>query len=123
MSSDLQDQLQSVLGQRYQVISELGGGGMSRVFAAIDAATGARVAVKVLSPDLAAGVDRERFRREIRVALRLEHPRIVPVLSDTPGSIRNAGSAMPGQDNDEVYGTLLGKTADELDHLHTEGVL
>jgi formyl-CoA transferase len=50
-------------------------------------------------------------------------PGIVPVLSDTPGSIRNAGSAMPGQDNDEVYGTLLGKTADELDHLHTEGVL
>jgi formyl-CoA transferase len=50
-------------------------------------------------------------------------PGIVPVLSDTPGSIRNAGSAAPGQDNDAVYGTLLGKTTDEIDHLRAEGVL
>ena len=81
MSLDLKDQLQSTLGDRYRVDAELGGGGMAHVFAATDVATGERVAVKVLSPYLAAGVDRDRFRREIQVALKLKHPRIVPVLS------------------------------------------
>jgi serine/threonine-protein kinase len=66
MSLDLKDQLQSTIGDRYRVDAELGGGGMARVFAATDLTTGERVAVKVLSPDLAAGVDRERFRREIQ---------------------------------------------------------
>ena len=81
MGLDLKDQLQSTLGDRYRVDAELGGGGMARVFAATDVTTGERVAVKVLSPDLAAGVDRERFRREIQVALKLKHPRIVALLS------------------------------------------
>jgi serine/threonine protein kinase len=39
------------------------------------------VVVKVLPPDLAAGVNRERFRREIKVAAGLQHPHIVPLLS------------------------------------------
>jgi len=80
MSSDLRDQLQGVLGDRFRLVAELGGGGMAHVFAATDIKTEERVAIKVLSPDLAAGVDRERFRREIRVALKLKHPNIVPVL-------------------------------------------
>jgi formyl-CoA transferase len=50
-------------------------------------------------------------------------PGIVPVLSDTPGSVRNAGPARPGQHNDEIYRGLLGKTDAELDALRTEGVL
>jgi len=50
-------------------------------------------------------------------------PGIIPVLSDTPGAIRNAGSARPGQHNAEVYSGLLGKTGAELDALYTEGVL
>jgi formyl-CoA transferase len=50
-------------------------------------------------------------------------PGIVPVLSESPGSIRNAGPARPGQHNDEVYIGLLGKTAEELEALSTEGVL
>jgi serine/threonine protein kinase len=37
--------------------------------------------VKVLSPELAAGVSVERFRREIMLAAKLQHPHIVPVLS------------------------------------------
>lgn len=50
-------------------------------------------------------------------------PGIVPVLSDTPGTVRNAGSATPGQHNDEIYRGLLGKSADELDALRAEGTL
>ena len=37
--------------------------------------------MKVLPPELAAGVNRERFRREIQVAAQLQHPHIVPLLS------------------------------------------
>ncbi|MCK0174743.1 CaiB/BaiF CoA-transferase family protein [Mycolicibacterium sp. F2034L] len=50
-------------------------------------------------------------------------PGVVPVLSESPGGIRNAGSARPGQHNDEVYGELLGKSAVELEELRAEGVL
>jgi formyl-CoA transferase len=48
---------------------------------------------------------------------------VVPVLSDTPGTIRNAGPARPGQHNDEVYRGLLGRSDAELDALRAEGVL
>src|SRR5579884_1089522 len=50
-------------------------------------------------------------------------PGIVPVFSESPGSIRNAGPASPGQHNDDVYSVLLGKTTEELDQLRAEGVL
>jgi formyl-CoA transferase len=50
-------------------------------------------------------------------------PGVVPVLSATPGTIRNAGPARPGQHNDEVYAGLLGKTAAELEALRAEGVI
>jgi formyl-CoA transferase len=50
-------------------------------------------------------------------------PGITPVFSKTPGSIRNAGPARPGQHNDEVYLGLLGKSAAEMEALRAEGVL
>ncbi|MDA4107392.1 CaiB/BaiF CoA transferase family protein [Mycolicibacterium holsaticum] len=50
-------------------------------------------------------------------------PGVVPVLSQTPGTVRSAGPAAPGQHNDEIYRGLLGKSADELDALRSEGVL
>ena len=50
-------------------------------------------------------------------------PGIVPVLSETPGSVRAAGPAQPGQHNDEVYRGLLGLGDAELDDLRAKGVL
>jgi formyl-CoA transferase len=50
-------------------------------------------------------------------------PGIVPVLSESPGGIRNAGPAHPGQHNLEVYTGLLGKSAEEVAQLQAEGVL
>ena len=79
--TEFAEQLQNALGPTYQLDNELTGGGMSRVFAAVDRSLGRRVVVKVLPPDLAAGVNRERFRREIQVAAQLQHPHIVPLLS------------------------------------------
>lgn len=54
---------------------------MSRVFVGTERALNRTVVVKVLTPDLAADVNRERFRREIMLAAQLQHPHIVPVLS------------------------------------------
>ena len=54
---------------------------MSRVFIAVDRLLGRKVVVKVLPPELAAGVNRDRFRREIQVAAQLQHPHIVTLLS------------------------------------------
>jgi formyl-CoA transferase len=58
-----------------------------------------------------------------RVQRNVKGPGVVPVLSDTPGTIRNGGSARPGQDNDEVYGRLLGLDGEQLSALREEGVL
>ncbi len=77
---DLRDALQQRLGDQYAVERELGGGGMSRVFLALDRRLGRRIVVKVLAPDLAAGVNRERFEREVLLAAQLQHPHIVTVL-------------------------------------------
>ncbi len=53
---------------------------MSRVFVGLDA-NGRRVVVKVLAPELAAGLAKERFKREVQVAARLQHPHVVPLLA------------------------------------------
>ena len=78
---DLKDQLQHTLGSNYILERELGGGGMSRVFVAEELSLERKVVVKVLPHELAATVNVERFRREIQLAAKLQHPHIVPVLS------------------------------------------
>jgi len=80
-AQDLTARLQkAVLGQ-YTISRELGGGGMSRVYRATDDLHGRDVVLKILPPDLAAGVSVARFKREIDVAARLQHPHIVPLLA------------------------------------------
>ncbi len=73
--------LQHELRATYRLERELGGGGMSRVFAAEEVALGRRVALKVLPPELAGELSLERFRRELLTAARLQQANIVPVLS------------------------------------------
>jgi tetratricopeptide (TPR) repeat protein len=60
---------------------ELGGGGMSRVFVAEELRLKRKVVVKVLSPELAQGINVERFEREIQTVAALQQANIVPVLS------------------------------------------
>ena len=81
MSFDPREQLQSSLGDAYTIERELGGGGMSRTYVAMEPALGRKVVVKMLSPELAAGVSVERFKREIQLAATLQHPHVVPVLA------------------------------------------
>src|SRR5438045_3512335 len=53
----------------------------SRIVVAEDRALGRTVVIKVLHPELAAGVNVDRFNREVQVSARLQHPHIVPVLT------------------------------------------
>jgi tetratricopeptide (TPR) repeat protein len=79
VTNPLRDQLQAALGSTYDIDRELGGGGMSRVFVATEAAFGRKVVIKVLPPEMTEGMSVERFKREIALAARLQHPHIVPV--------------------------------------------
>src|SRR5919202_5308792 len=79
--ADLKEGLKQTLGPTFTVERELTGGGMSRVYVALDRALGRRVVVKVLPADLAATVSVDRFKREIMLAATLQHPHIVGVLT------------------------------------------
>jgi tetratricopeptide (TPR) repeat protein len=79
--TDFAQRLSDALGSGYRIERELGGGGMSRVFLAEDVALARKVVIKVLPPDMAASVNQDRFRREIQLAARLQHPHVVPLLS------------------------------------------
>ncbi len=81
METGLQEYLQQAVGDAYNVERELGGGGMSRVFLAVERSLGRRVVIKALPPELFSGVNEARFEREILVTANLQHPHILPVLA------------------------------------------
>ncbi|MDQ2670294.1 MAG: serine/threonine protein kinase [Gemmatimonadota bacterium] len=72
-------ELESALRGRYTILDALGGGAMSRVYAAREHALDRTVALKVLAEHHGSREDRERFRREARVLAMLRHPAIMPV--------------------------------------------
>src|SRR5512138_2789317 len=77
----LREQLQESVGASYTVERELGGGGMSRVFVADERRLNRKVVIKVLSPELAAGISAARFELEIQLAASLQQANIVPILA------------------------------------------
>ena len=76
---DLLARVREALGNRYTVVATVGRGGNAMVYGAYDRG-GAKVAIKVLHPELAVSVAADRFLREIRFAGQLDHPHIAPVL-------------------------------------------
>ncbi len=78
---ELRGRLEQALAGTYAIQRELGGGGMSRTYLALEHALNRRVVVKVLAPELLAGISVERFRREVLLAAQLQHPQVVPVLA------------------------------------------
>src|SRR5687768_13232317 len=61
-----------VVAGRYRIIRWLGGGGMGRVYEAIDTELDERVALKVLKGGLSDDA-LERFRREVKLTRRIQH--------------------------------------------------
>jgi Tol biopolymer transport system component len=86
------------LAGRYRVRREAGRGGMAIVYLAQDLRYGRDVAIKVVRPELAATIGRERFLHEIEIAARLRHPHIVPLYDS---------GEVPEGESGEVGGSLL----------------
>jgi serine/threonine protein kinase len=69
----------ATLGE-YEILAELGRGGMASVFLAHDLSLDRKVALKVMSPALLTGEGMvERFKREARTSAQLSHPHIIPI--------------------------------------------
>ncbi len=134
----LLDALRSVTLGEYEILGEIGRGGMSVVFLAHDIALDRKVAIKVMAPALTlmdAGIQ-DRFKREARTAASLSHPHIIPVyavkesedivyfiMKYVPGRslesvIREVG-AMPLP----VVQTILNQVGSALGHAHRKGVV
>jgi tetratricopeptide (TPR) repeat protein/tRNA A-37 threonylcarbamoyl transferase component Bud32 len=67
----------SIFADRYQVIEELGRGGMGRVYKVIDKEVRAKVALKLIRPDIASDqATIDRFREELKTAREISHKNI-----------------------------------------------
>jgi serine/threonine-protein kinase len=133
---DLQQRLQTALGDAFRLERELPRGGMSRLFLATETSLNRQVVVKVLPPELTSQVSSDRFKQEIELAAHLQHPNILPVL--TAGT-RNellyyitpyvAGESLRHRLTREGRLPLADATrilheiADALDYAHAHGVI
>lgn len=77
------------LSNRYEILRELGRGGMGVVYLARDPMLGRDVAAKLMTPNLMSPEATERFKREARVVAQMDHPAIVGVydIGDHEGSL------------------------------------
>ncbi len=77
--TDQLDDVRRRLAADYRIERELGRGGMALVYLAVDLRHDRPVAIKVIRPEMIPVQGAERFTREIQLAARLTHPRIVAV--------------------------------------------
>jgi serine/threonine-protein kinase len=134
--TDLQSHLEPGLAGRYQLLRQIGRGGMATVFLAQDIKHDRSVALKVLHPELAVALGQERFQREIRLAARLQHPHILTVL-DSGEAGGHLWFTMPFVEGESLRSRLsrdrqlaledvlrIGtEAARALDYAHTHGVV
>jgi serine/threonine protein kinase len=128
--------LASTLAGRYAIERELGAGGMATVYLAQDLKHRRRVAIKVLRPELAAALGRERFLHEVTTTANLRHPHILP-LFDSGEAGEFLFYVMPFVEGESLRDRLAREkqlplddalriareVADALDYAHTHGVI
>src|SRR5207248_9630414 len=99
----------------YEILAEIGRGGMGVVYLARQLSLGRLVALKMLPADLAGDeVALARFRREIRHLARCEHPNIVKVLASgtlPDGQLYYTMEYIPGCDLEMAWRELAGSNA------------
>lgn len=120
----------------YELLEELGRGGMGVVFRARQPKLGREVALKVIAAgELASPRMIERFRTEAEAAARLQHPHIVPILD--VGSVEGwhylsmrlvaggtlAGRLQQGRLPVDAAVRIIGVIARAVHHAHQHGVL
>jgi len=124
--------------QRYEILEELGQGGMSVVYRARDTTLDRIVAVKLLHEHLAKKEEnRDRFRREAKAIARLQHDHVVDVydysgekdddsfivMEYVPGGNLRDFVDSHGHPPSEVASMIGLILADALDHAHEHGVI
>src|SRR6266576_2053385 len=127
----------ATLGE-YEVLAELGRGGMATVYLAHDLALGRKVAIKVLAPPLLLMGESmfERFKREARTAVALSHPHIIPiyavkvsdrllyfVMKHVQGRALDAIIHEVGTLPIAMVQTILAQVGDALGYAHRHGVI
>jgi eukaryotic-like serine/threonine-protein kinase len=135
-TDQIAQRLAAALAPAYTLRRELTGGGMSRVFEAVETALGRTVVVKLLAPNIAATLDTDRFRREIQLAANLRHPHIVPLLSagQADGMLYYTMPYISGESLESRLGhsprlgvgeavRIIGEVADALEYAHRQGVI
>ena len=119
----------------YQILSELGAGGMGEVYLARDTRLGRQAAIKVLPANVAADPDRmQRFIHEARMASALNHPNVATIY-DVGESDGIPFIAMEYVEGQTLAGKIGGRSmapreildigiqiADALDAAHTKGI-
>src|SRR5439155_23885405 len=123
---------------RYELLEEVGTGGMAVVYRGRDTVLDREVAVKVLHPHLAAKAEsRARFSREARAVARLSHPNILEIFDFADDAAREsflvtefikggtlrAFAEKVGFGFPEVGALITRALADALAHAHAAGVI
>jgi eukaryotic-like serine/threonine-protein kinase len=130
------ERLQGAVEGRYRIEQEIGHGGMATVYLAQDLRLGTPVAIKLLRREVTGLIGSGRFRREIEILRRLNHPAIVPVL-DAFESPSLHYYVMPHVAGQSLRGLLAsagplataealritGVVAGALDYAHASGIL
>ena len=133
----LLDELRDFTLGEYEILLELGAGGMASVYLAHDIQLDRKVAIKVMHPQLLQGDGMvERFRLEARTVAGLSHPHIVPIYA-----VKHADDLflfimkfIEGQPLDSIIRKqaplphamvrhILSKVADALGYAHRQGVI
>lgn len=132
----LENLLRAEAGSEFEIMRQLGRGGMAVVFLAREHHLARLVAIKVLPPELTFGHGVERFKREARTAAALDHPNIIPIYRIGAGGVLfwYAMKYVEGRSLDEVLRErgrlplvevvpILAQVADALDFAHQRGVV
>jgi tetratricopeptide (TPR) repeat protein/tRNA A-37 threonylcarbamoyl transferase component Bud32 len=132
--SEIAARLKSALADRYTIEHELGSGGMATVYLAHDPKHDRRVAIKVMSEEVAQALGPERFLREIKTAAKLKHPNILPlydsgeaggilyyVMPHVEGGTLRDRLEQDGQLPIEAALEVAREVADALGHAHAHG--
>ncbi|MFQ5702934.1 MAG: protein kinase [Gemmatimonadales bacterium] len=121
----------------YEILAELGQGGMATVFLAHDIQLDRKVAIKVMSPALLEGEGMiERFKLEARTAASLSHPHIIPIFAvrETKELLFFVMKFVEGRPLDSIIKeigplpipmvrTILSKVGESLGYAHRNGVV
>jgi serine/threonine protein kinase len=122
---------------RYELGALLGEGGMARVFAAVDRTDGRTLALKILRPDLSKDPTQvERFVREARLLMELDHPNIVKglrvaregdvfffAMEEIPGECLLDILVRDGPFDEETALGIVVEVAAALEYLHSRGLV